>query len=161
MTIKKWFIVLPLVLGSINAGAMVSEVAGDTTCKIVSLTDKKLIKQTSCHFNGAKGASMVYAVQELNFDTTNGSRVTTINNASFRFGEAGEMLDLQETITINDEPAEVIKLDARTFKTLSETEIDKLHKQKKPNFSKILECFRPIKDSKAFCVPYSLIYDMS
>ena len=46
MSIKKWLIILPMMLGSISAMAMVGEVAGDTTCSTVSLINKKLLKQT-------------------------------------------------------------------------------------------------------------------
>ncbi len=104
---------------------------------------------------------MVYTVQQLTFETPNGARISTVNNASFRFSNEGEMLDLEETITINDLPAEVIKIDSRTLKQLSQTEIDDYHKQSKPDFSNVLQCFKPIKASRAFCIPYSLIYDYS
>lgn len=104
---------------------------------------------------------MVYAVQQLNFTTALNERFSTVNNASFRFGDNAEMLDLEETISLNGKLAEVIKLDSCTLKRLTETEIDKLHKKKNPDFSKVLQCFKPIKKSTAFCIPYDLIYGMS
>ena len=165
MAIKKLLIVLPVILpmalGSISALAMVGEVAGDTTCTTVSLTNKKVLKKTPCRFEGSIGASMVYAVQQLDFITASNETFSTVNNASFRFGDHAEMLDLEETISINDKPAEVIKLDSRTLKRLTKIEIDNLHKKKNPDFSKVLQCFKPIKKNTAFCIPYGLIYGMS
>ena len=143
MNIKKLLIVVPIIssiaLGSVSAMAMVGEVAGDTTCTTVSLTDKKVLKKTPCRFEGAIGASMVYSVQQLNFTTASNETFSTVNNASFKFGDHAEMLDLEETISINDKLAEVIKLDSRTLKRLTETEIDILHKKKTPDFSKVLQ----------------------
>ena len=73
MAIKKLLIVLPVILpmalGSVSALAMVGEVAGDTTCTTVSLSNKKVLKKTPCRFEGSIGASMVYAVQQLDFIT--------------------------------------------------------------------------------------------
>ena len=71
------------------------------------------------------------------------------------------MFDLEETITLNDKPAEVIKLDSRTLKRLKQAEMDRIYKRKNPDFSNVLHCFKPIKNSTAFCVPYGLIYGMS
>lgn len=161
MTTKKLFIIAPLMLWSVSAIAMVGEVAGDTTCTTVSLINQKILEKTPCSFEGSMGASMVYMVQQLNFTTDSHEEFSTINNASFRFGDNAEMLDLKETISINDKPAEVIKLDSITLKRLTETEIDKLHKNKNPDLSKVLQCFKPIKKSTAFCIPYELIYNMS
>lgn len=143
MTIKQLFIILPIILpmmlGSVNAMAMVAEVEGDTICTTVSLTSKKVLKKTPCRFEGNTGASMVYFVQQLNFTTASNETFSTVNNASFKFGDHAEMLDLEETISINDKLAEVIKLDSRTLKRLTETEIDILHKKKTPDFSKVLQ----------------------
>ena len=161
MTIKKWLIILPMLLGSVSAMAMVGEVAGDTTCSTVSLISKKILKQSACSFEGSVGASLVYVVQQLNFTTTANQSFATVNNASFRFGDDGEMFDLEETISINDQPAQVIKLDSHTLKRLKQPEIDNIYKRKNPDFSKVLHCFKPIKKSTAFCVPYDLIYAMS
>ena len=165
MAIKKLLLVLPIILSialsSVSVMAMVGEVAGDTTCTTVSLSNKKVLKKTPCRFEGAIGASMVYSVQQLNFTTASNETFSTVNNASFRFGNNAETLDLEETISINDKPAEVIKLNSRTLKKLTKTEIDKLHKKKNPDFSEILQCFKPIKKNTAFCIPYGLIYGMS
>ena len=161
MIAKNLLVILPMLLGSVSAMAMVGEVAGDTTCTTVSLTNKKVLKKTPCSFEGAIGASMVYSVQQLNFTTTSNETFSTVNNASFRFGDNAEMLDLEETISLNDKPAEVIKLDSRTLKRLTETEINTLHKKKNPDFSKVLQCFKPLKKKTAFCIPYGLIYGMS
>lgn len=144
-----------------NAMAMVAEVAGETSCMTVSVSQKKLLKQLPCRFEGNTGASMVYFVQQLSFYTTNEKTISTVNNASFRFGEGGEMLDLEETILINDKPAEVIRIDSKTFKKLSDAEFDNYHKQQQPDFSKVLHCFKPFKQDNAFCIPYGIIYGMA
>ncbi|MBU5617862.1 hypothetical protein KPY62_12330 [Psychrobacter sp. TAE2020] len=161
MSIKKWLVILPMMLGSISAMAMVGEVAGDTTCSTVSLINKKLLKKTPCSFAGAIGASLVYSVQQLDFTTDSHENFSTVNNATFRFGDDAEMFDLEETISLNDKPAEVIKLDSRTLKRLKQAEMDRIYKRKNPDFSNVLHCFKPIKNSTAFCVPYGLIYGMS
>ena len=161
MTTKQLLIILPMLLGSVGAMAMVAEVEGDTICTTVSLTSQKVLKKTPCRFEGNTGASMVYFVQQLNFTVASNKTFSTINNASFRFGDNGETLDLEETISINDKPAEIIKLNSRTLKKLTKIEMDNLHKKKVPDFSKVLHCFKPIKENTAFCIPYSVIYAMA
>lgn len=160
MTYIKFIIALPLCLWSVSTMAMVTEVSGETTCSKVSLIKKQLIKQISCSYEGSSGASMVYFVQQLNFTTANGSSISTVNNATFRF-EGEEMLDLVETISIDDQPAEVIKIDSRSFKKLSKKQLESYYNESNPEHSKVLHCFKPVKRSQAFCIPDSVIYNIS
>ena len=104
---------------------------------------------------------MVYFVQQLNFKINNSKIISTVNNATFRFGEAEEMLDLEETISINDQPAEVILIDARTIKKLSKKEIESYYDQSEPDFANVWHCFKPINKSQAFCIPNIVIYNKS
>lgn len=161
MASKMAWMLLSLTLLSSNAVALVSEVSGNTSCSMVSLIDKQLLKQTDCSFEGTVGASMVYMVQQLNFTTSNGSLVSTVNSSTFRFGDNEEMHDLQETIAINDEPAEIIMIDATRFKRISATKMAQYYDQPIPDLNNVLYCFKPIKESKAFCIPYVVIYNMS
>ena len=161
MATKTALMLLSLMLLSGNAVAMVSEVSGNTSCSIVSLSDKQLLKQIDCSFEGAIGSSMVYSVQQLNFTTSNGNLVSTVNSATFRFGYNEEMYDLQETIAINDNTAEVIMIDATSFKRISATRMAQYYDQPIPDLNNVLYCFKPIKKSKAFCIPYVVIYNMS
>ncbi len=152
---------LSLLVFSTNATAMVTEVSGETICTTVSLIDKEIVRQSPCSYKGATGASMVYFVQQLNFKINNSKIISTVNNATFRFGEAEEMLDLEETISINDQPAEVILIDARTIKKLSKKEIESYYDQSEPDFANVWHCFKPINKSQAFCIPNIVIYNMS
>lgn len=161
MRITALAVALALLGASINALAMVTEVSGDTTCTTVDLVNKKILKQTFCHYQGNTGASMVYFVQQLTFETANGSTISTVNNATFRFGENEEMLDLVETITIDDKKAEVIHIDSLNLKKMSKEDFEKFYEQSDPDFSNILHCFKPIKKSQAFCVPFQLINNMA
>lgn len=161
MATKTAFMLLSLMLLSGNVVAMVSTVSGDTSCSIVSVIDKQLLKQTECSFDGAIGASMVYSVQQLNFTTSNGNLVSTVNSATFRFGDNEEMYDLQETVAINDKTAEVIMVDATSFKRISAAKMVQYYDQPSADLNNVLYCFKPIKESKAFCIPYVVIYNMS
>ena len=152
---------LPLLCASINALAMVVEVSGETTCTTVDLVHKKILKQTSCHYKGSTGESMLCIVQQHNFQIPNHSTISTVNNATFRFGENEEMLDLVETITINDKKADVIHIDSRRLKKMSKEDFETLYEQSDPDFSKILHCFKPIKKTQAFCVPFQLINNIA
>lgn len=161
MAINKLCLLLPLSLLSANALAAVSEVTGDTTCTIISSLNKKVTVDMSCHYDGSMGGSMTYAIQQLSFEMANGETISTDNSASFSFNDTGEMNILSDTTTLDDQPAEVIMLRLPTLKRVSQAEINKRYETADPDFSDTLYCFKPIKQDNAFCLPYTLIQDIS
>lgn len=161
MAINKLCLLLPLSLLSANALAAVSEVTGDTTCTIISSLNKKVTVDMSCHYDGSMGGSMAYAIQQLSFQMANGETISTDNSASFSFNDTGEMNILSDTTTLDDQPAEVIMLRLPTLKRVSQAEINKRYETADPDFSDTLYCFKPIKQDNAFCLPYTLIQDIS
>lgn len=161
MAINKLCLLLPLSLLSANALAAVSEVTGDTTCTIISSLNKKVTVDMSCHYDGSMGGSMAYAIQQLSFEMANGETISTDNSASFSFNDTGEMNILSDTTTLDDQPAEVIMLRLPTLKRVSQAEINKRYETADPDFSDTLYCFKPIKQDNAFCLPYTLIQDIS
>ena len=161
MTINKLFLLLHLSLLSANAFAAVSDVTGDTTCTIISSLNKKVTVDMSCHYEGSVGGSMTYAIQQLIFQMANGETISTDNSASFSFNDKSEMNILSDTTTLDDQPAEVIMIRLPTLKRVSQVELNKRYETVDPDFSDTLYCFKPIKQDNAFCVPYTLIQDIS
>lgn len=161
MTINKLFLFLSLSLLFANALAAVSDITGDTTCTIVSSLDKKETVDMPCHYEGSVGGSMSYAIQQLSFQLANGKTLSTNNSSSFSLNDTGEMDILNASITLDDQPAEVINLRSLTLKPVSQAEINKRYETAEPDFSNTLYCFKPIKQDNAFCVPYALIQEIS
>lgn len=158
--LKVLCMLLPCSLLSVSAQAMVAPVKGDTTCTIVTaLLERNAVKKP-CQFEGVSGASMVYYVKEITFTLPNGRSVEMINNATFRF-EDEEMLDLEEDVLLDNQPAKVIHINSRTLRPISPQQLDQQHEAKDPDYSEILHCLKPIKKDSAFCIPYELMMSIS
>ena len=104
---------------------------------------------------------MSYAIQPMSFQLANGKTLSTNNSSSFSLNDTGEMDILNASITLDDQPAEVINLRSLTLKPVSQAEINKRYETAEPDFSDTLYCFKPIKQDNAFCVPYALIQEIS
>ena len=158
--LKALFILLPGSLLSVSALAMVAPVKGDTTCTIVTALLERNAVEKPCQFEGVSGVSMVYYVKEITFTLPNGRSVEMINNATFRF-EDEEMLDLEEDVLLDNQPAKVIHINSRTLRPISPQQLDQQHEAKDPDYSEILHCLKPIKKDSAFCIPYELMMSIS
>ncbi|MBZ1392906.1 MULTISPECIES: hypothetical protein [Psychrobacter] len=161
MKLKKTLMVTPLLLLSISAIAGMGDINGNTKCTIVDSISKKKVIAKSCTYDGAVGGSMSYAISQLNFKLPNGSTYRTVNNATFDFDKNGNVQNLKESISVNGKAAEVINLHHKTFKKISDKEIESRYEKKSPNLSDVLQCFKYIKKDTAFCVPYEFISSIS
>lgn len=158
--LKALCIFLPCSLLSVSALAMVAPVKGDTSCTIVTSLLERNAVEKPCQFKGVSGASMVYYVKEITFTLPKGKSVEMINNATFRF-ENEEMLDLDEEILLDNQPAKVIHINSRTLRPISPKQLDQQHEAKDPDYSEVLHCLKPIKKDSAFCIPYDLMMQIS
>ena len=161
MKLTKTLMVTPLLLLSISAIAGMGDVNGSTKCTTVDSISKKKAIVKACTYDGAVGGSMSYAISQLNFKLPNGSTYRTVNNATFDFDKNGNVQNLKESISVNGKAAEIINLHHKTFKKISDKEIESRYEKKNPNFSDVLQCFKYIKKDAAFCVPYEFISSMS
>jgi hypothetical protein len=159
--LKALCILLPGSLLSVSALAMVAPVKGDTTCTLVTALLERQAVEKPCEFEGVSGASMVYYVKEITFTLPKGKTVDTVNNATFRFDEEGEMQDLEEEVLLDNQPAKVIHINSRTLRPISPQQLNKQHEAKAPDYSEVLHCLKPIKKDSAFCIPYELMMSIS
>lgn len=161
MKLTTLFILIPMSLFSISAIANVDQVYGDTNCTVVHSIDKKKATEIPCTYDGSVGGSMSYAISQLNFKLSTGDRYRTVNDATFTFDKNGSMKNLKETISVNGKPAKVVNLHHRTFKEISDKEIEKRYEREIFDFSDVLHCYKYSKRNSAFCVPYEFISSIS
>ena len=161
MKLSKILMALPLSLLSVSAIAGMADINGSTKCTIVDsiIKNKAIVK--SCTYEGAVGGSMSYAISQLNFKLSNGDTYRTVDNATFDFGKGGQVQNLKETVLLNGKTAEVVRLHHKTFKKISDKDIDSRYESIKPDFSDVLQCFKYVKQDAAFCVSYEFINRIS
>lgn len=143
------FISLSLV--SVSSIAGTGEVKGKSTCTKVYSLDKKQSKSMPCTYSGTVGGSQSYGITELRLNLSNGDIYNVVNNLWFEQDGRGNFLWKESDISINGSPAEILYLQPKTLKEIHES------KRNRPEYSKLLQCFKPIDSSSAFCIPYELI----
>ncbi|GAF59672.1 hypothetical protein JCM18902_2544 [Psychrobacter sp. JCM 18902] len=104
---------------------------------------------------------MSYAISQLNFKLSNGSIYRTVDDATFDFNTSGKIQNLKETVSLNGKTAEVVRLHHKTFKKISDKDIESRYESVKPDFSDVLQCFKYVKQDAAFCVSYEFINRIS
>lgn len=154
----------PLTLLSVAASAgtpdiSTSSLAGKTTCTKVSSLDRKLSTDTPCSYKAVMGSSSVYAIRHIDFDLPNGDKVRTVDDLQFSANAKGDLQYKGAKTTIDNQPARVLNLNAKTFDQILSSRLDSLRALDDPDYSKILRCFKPIDSPTAFCVPYNLLLD--
>ena len=161
MKFSKILMALPLSLLSVSATAGMADINGSTKCTIVDsiIKNKAIVKP--CTYEGSVGGSMSYAISQLNFKLSNGTIYRTVDNATFDFNTSGKIQNLKETISLNGKTAEVVRLHHKTFKKISDEDIESRHESVKPDFSDVLQCFKYVKQDAAFCVSYEFINRIS
>ena len=155
MKLASLLVLIPLSLMSVSAMANVSEVKGKTQCTVIDSISKKKATKSACTYTGAIGGSMSYGIEQLNFKLKNGKKYSTVNDATFDFGEDGRVKNLVEEVSINGKSGELVHIRMKTFKVVSETAMDKLREAESAELDNgILKCFRAIKNKDtAFCTP--------
>lgn len=155
MKLASLLVLIPLSLMSVSAMANVSEVKGKTQCTVIDSISKKKATKSACTYTGAIGGSMSYGIEQLNFKLKNGKKYSTVNDATFDFGEDGRVKNLVEEVSFNGKSGELVHIRMKTFKVVSETAMDKLREAQSAELDNgILKCFRAIKNKDtAFCTP--------
>ena len=155
MKLASLLVLIPLSLMSVSAMAGVAEVKGKTQCTVIDSISKKKATKSACTYTGAIGGSMSYGIEQLNFKLKNGKKYSTVNDATFDFGEDGRVKNLVEEVSINGKSGELVHIRMKTFKVVSETAMDKLREAESAELDNgILKCFRAIKNKDtAFCTP--------
>ncbi|WLW65218.1 hypothetical protein [Psychrobacter sp. van23A] len=155
MKLASLLVLIPLSLMSVSAMANVSEVKGKTQCTVIDSISKKKATKSACTYTGAIGGSMSYGIEQLNFKLKNGKKYSTVNDATFDFGEDGRVKNLVEEVSFNGKSGELVHIRMKTFKVVSETAMDKLREAESAELDNgILKCFRAIKNKDtAFCTP--------
>ena len=161
MKFSKILMALPLSLLSVSAIAGMADINGSTKCTIVDsiIKNKAIVK--ACTYEGSVGGSMSYAISQLNFKLSNGTIYRTVDNATFDFNTSGKIQNLKETISLNGKTAKVVRLHHKTFKKISDEDIESRYESIKPDFSDVLQCFKYVKQDAAFCVSYEFISRIS
>ncbi|MBH0006701.1 hypothetical protein [Psychrobacter sp. SWN149] len=134
---------------------------GNTRCTIVDSIIKSKTIVKACTYEGAVGGSMSYAISQLNFKLSNGNIYRTVDDATFDFNTSGKIQNLKETISLNGKTAKVVRLHHKTFKKISDKDIESRYESIKPDFSDVLQCFKYVKQDAAFCVSYEFISRIS
>ena len=155
MKLASLLVLIPLSLMSVSAMANVSEVKGKTQCTVIDSISKKKATKSACTYTGAIGGSMSYGIEQLNFKLKNGKKYSTVNDATFDFGEDGRVKNLVEEVSFNGKSGELVHIRMKTFKVVSETAMDNLREAQSAELDNgILKCFRAIKNKDtAFCTP--------
>lgn len=161
MKLSKILMALPLSLLSVSAIAGMADVNGIIKCTIVDsiIKNKAIVKP--CTYEGSVGGSISYAISQLNFKLSNGTIYRTVDNATFDFNTSGKIQNLKETISLNGKTAKVVRLHHKTFKKISDEDIESRYESVKPDFSDVLQCFKYVKQDAAFCVSYEFINRIS
>lgn len=142
---------ISLILAPLSAIAGTGEAKGRSICTKVYSLDKKQFKSMPCTYTGRVGASQSYGIMELRFKLSNGDIYSTVDNLWFEQNDEGERLWQESDISVNRSPAEILYLQPITLKKISESKLNDLES------SKLLQCFKPIDSSTAFCIPYELV----
>ena len=108
MKLASLLVLIPLSLMSVSAMANVSEVKGKTQCTVIDSISKKKATKSACTYTGAIGGSMSYGIEQLNFKLKNGKKYSTVNDATFDFGEDGRVKNLVEEVSFNGKPGELL-----------------------------------------------------
>lgn len=153
--------VLPLFAISMTSTATTTESLGKTTCTKVSSFDKRQSTDMPCSYRAIMGSDSVYAIRHIDFEFSNGDKISTKDDIKFSTNTNGDLLYKGSKISINDEPATALNIDPKTFKEILGTRIDKLRAASNPDYSNILRCFKPIDSPSALCVPFDLLFNVN
>ena len=155
MKLASLFVLIPLSLMSVSAMAGVAEVKGKTQCTVIDSISKKKMTKSACTYTGAIGGASTYGIENMDYKLKNGKKYSTVNDATFDFGDDGRVKNLVKQVSLNGKPGELVHIRMKTFKVVSETAMDKLREAGSAELDNgILKCFRAIKNKDtAFCTP--------
>lgn len=136
--------------------AAIGDVSGDTTCTIIKSLDKKIANEYPCSYEGLVESSMKHTLSHVRYDLKSGGVFETVDDSTFDFNKKGDMLVLSSPTSINDLPAKIISLRAKSYDTVLEQEIKERSKVDEAVFPDVLHCFKLEQYNEAFCIPFDV-----
>lgn len=155
MKIAALLTIIPLSLMSVSAVASMGQDSGYTSCVVIDSISKKKAVNIDCTYEGAVGASMSYAIENLDYKLSTGKKYSTVDDSTFDFDANGNVKDLESTVMLNQKPAKIKNLIRDSYIEISDSDLEKRYEASPVDLSDLLRCFIPdAKKDTAFCVPF-------